>query len=74
MVLCCQSYNVLEYTINEASFEFLKDLDGPIGVIAVAGMYRTGKSYLLNRMLLNRQKGFGVGPSVNPCTKVVLRF
>lgn len=32
-------------------------------------MYRTGKSYLLNRMLLNREKGFGVGPTVNPCTK-----
>lgn len=32
-------------------------------------MYRTGKSYLLNRMLLNRQTGFNVGPSVNPCTK-----
>ena len=32
-------------------------------------MYRTGKSYLLNRMLLNRQKGFSVGPTVNPCTK-----
>ena len=40
-----------------------------MGVIAVAGMYRTGKSYLLNRMLLNREKGFGVGPSINPCTK-----
>ena len=32
-------------------------------------MYRTGKSYLINRMLLNRQKGFNVGPTVNPCTK-----
>ena len=32
-------------------------------------MYRTGKSYLLNRMLLNRQTGFSVGPTVNPCTK-----
>ena len=32
-------------------------------------MYRTGKSYLINRMLLNRQKGFSVGPTVNPCTK-----
>jgi hypothetical protein len=32
-------------------------------------MYRTGKSYLLNRMLLNKQKGFCVGPTVNPCTK-----
>jgi len=32
-------------------------------------MYRTGKSYLLNRMLLNRQSGFQVGASVNACTK-----
>jgi hypothetical protein len=35
----------------------------------VAGLYRTGKSYLLNRMLLNRPSGFGVGPTVNACTK-----
>ena len=35
----------------------------------MAGMYRTGKSYLINRMLLNRQKGFSVGPTINPCTK-----
>jgi len=32
-------------------------------------MYRTGKSYLLNRMILNRQNGFSVGPTVNACTK-----
>lgn len=42
---------------------------GPIGVVSVAGMYRTGKSYLLNRLLLNRKGGFGVGPTINPCTK-----
>ena len=35
----------------------------------MAGMYRTGKSYLLNRMLLDRSDGFGVGPTINPCTK-----
>ena len=40
-----------------------------MGVVSVAGMYRTGKSYLLNRCLLNRQRGFGVGPTINPCTK-----
>jgi hypothetical protein len=33
-------------------------------------MYRTGKSYLLNRMLLNQSRGFDVGPTINPCTKV----
>jgi hypothetical protein len=33
-------------------------------------MYRTGKSYLLNRMLLNQSHGFDVGPTINACTKV----
>ena len=46
-------------------------MEGPLGIIAVAGMYRTGKSYLLNRMLLDRSDGFGVGPTINPCTKGV---
>ena len=32
-------------------------------------MYRTGKSYLLNRILLDRSDGFNVGPTINPCTK-----
>ena len=45
-----------------------------VGVIAVAGKYRTGKSFLLNRILLNKngeKSGFGVGPTINPCTKGV---
>ena len=48
---------------------FLRALDRPFGVVSVAGMYRTGKSYLINRMLLGGEKGFGVGPTINPCTK-----
>ena len=47
--------------------------DTKIGVIAVAGKYRTGKSFLLNRILMNKKgekTGFGVGPTINPCTKV----
>jgi hypothetical protein len=34
-------------------------------------MYRTGKSYLLNKMLLNRTQdieGFTVGKTINACT------
>mmetsp|Transcript_14228 Transcript_14228/g.13795 ORF Transcript_14228/g.13795 Transcript_14228/m.13795 type:complete len:90 (+) Transcript_14228:20-289(+) len=59
------------FEINNEAKDFLKKLDGPLGIISVAGMYRTGKSYLLNRMLLNREGGFGVGPTINPCTKGV---
>ncbi len=38
----------------------------------MAGLYRTGKSYLLNRVILNRSAGFSVGPTINPCTKGLL--
>jgi len=63
-----------EFTINPEASAILKAIgtEQPLGVVAVAGMYRTGKSYLLNRVLLDRSDGFGVGPSINPCTKVSL--
>ena len=42
-----------------------------VGIISLVGKYRTGKSFLLNRVLLNRVQspGFGVGPTIKPCTK-----
>ena len=58
-----------KFFINPEIENIIRKVEGPIGVISVAGMYRTGKSYLLNRMLLNRSSGFSVGPSINPCTK-----
>ena len=58
-----------QFVINQEALEIIRQLQNPLGVISVAGMYRTGKSYLLNRMLLNRSSGFSVGPSINPCTK-----
>ena len=61
----------LVFELNEEGRQHLQNLEGPLGIIAVAGMYRTGKSYLLNRMLLDRSNGFGVGPTINPCTKGV---
>ncbi len=50
--------------------KFISQIPQPIAIVGVAGMYRTGKSYLLNRMILNRSNGFGVGNTVNACTKV----
>lgn len=58
-----------KFEVNPEIEDMMEAIKGPIGIVAVAGMYRTGKSYLLNRMLLNRQGGFGVGPTINPCTK-----
>jgi hypothetical protein len=55
-------------TLNVEGLEVLRKIDSQICVTSVAGMYRTGKSYLLNR-LMGRQHGFDIGPTVNPCTK-----
>ena len=60
----------IEYSVHEETMKFISQIPQPIAIIGVAGMYRTGKSYLLNRMILNRSNGFGVGNTVNACTKV----
>ena len=42
-----------------------------IGIISLVGKYRTGKSFLLNRVILNihKKSGFTVAPTFKPCTK-----
>ena len=42
-----------------------------MGIISLVGKYRTGKSFLLNRVILDRKEklGFNVGPTIKPCTK-----
>ena len=40
-----------------------------LAVITILGPYRTGKSLLLNRVLLAKSQGFQVGNTVNSCTK-----
>jgi len=47
----------------------ISSIPGPIGVVSVAGLYRTGKSYLLNKVILDRTYGFGIGSTTNACTK-----
>ena len=56
--------NEAKQLLNQSSYKH-------IGIISLVGKYRTGKSFLLNRVLLNKQKnsGFGVGPTFRPCTK-----
>eukprot|EP00742_Colponemidia_sp_Colp-10_P006063 GILJ01006488.1.p1 GENE.GILJ01006488.1~~GILJ01006488.1.p1 ORF type:complete len:770 (-),score=153.93 GILJ01006488.1:183-2492(-) len=53
---------------NPQALEILASIEGRIACVGVAGLYRTGKSFLLNR-LLGLQDGFDVGPTVQPCTK-----
>jgi len=59
------------FSVNEQAAAFLDRLDAPLAIVAVAGKYRTGKSLLLNRVMLQvgDGAGFGVGETVQACTK-----
>jgi hypothetical protein len=63
---------IIGFSVSEEAKELLRNVKDRVGIIAVAGKYRTGKSFLLNRILLDKKdnSGFGVGPTINPCTKV----
>ncbi|RLN44969.1 hypothetical protein BBJ28_00005710 [Nothophytophthora sp. Chile5] len=73
------------FRVNPAACERLERIKGKLVVIAVAGLYRTGKSFLLNLLVRHAQglvgseaagqeqpqdaSGFAVGGTVNACTK-----
>lgn len=60
------------FMISKDAEDFLASLnpDRKIGVISIVGKYRTGKSFFINRVLLNiKGDGFNVGSTVNACTK-----
>lgn len=59
------------FSIVESTVEYLKRFDGGVAVCSIVGKYRTGKSFLMNKLLdLERDKGFTVSPTVDACTKV----
>jgi hypothetical protein len=58
------------FVMNPEAEELLSGMKEKLGVISIVGKYRTGKSFFVNRVLLNRRSnGFSVGPTINPCTK-----
>ena len=60
--------NAGKCTLTEEAEQMLLNIDNNLAVICIAGIYRSGKSYLLNR-LLGRQDGFEIGPNISSCTK-----
>ncbi|CAM9463070.1 unnamed protein product, partial [Heterosigma akashiwo] len=56
------------FAVNEEALGNLRKIEARIAVVAVAGLYRTGKSSLLN-WLMDKQSGFQVGPTVQRCTR-----
>ena len=61
-----------KFIINEEAVKILAQPENKqIGIVSLVGKYRTGKSFLLNRVLIEKKslKGFDVGPTIKPCTK-----
>ena len=57
------------FLVCDEGAELLSSLDGPLIVVAVAGFYRTGKSFLLNQLAGAQTGGFQVGSTIQSCTR-----
>lgn len=54
------------YLISKA-LEMLQGIEKPVAVLSICGPYRSGKSYILSR-ILGVQNAFGVGHTMKQCT------
>ncbi|KAM5151669.1 guanylate-binding protein 4-like [Mantella aurantiaca] len=54
--------------VNPEAASILSGIDQPMVVVGIIGMYRTGKSYLMNK-LAQAQRGFELGATVQSKTK-----
>nr|XP_014339131.1 PREDICTED: guanylate-binding protein 4 [Bos mutus] len=54
--------------VNPRALKILEQISQPVVVVAIAGLYRTGKSYLMNR-LAGQNHGFCLGSTVQSETK-----
>ncbi|XP_050016098.1 guanylate-binding protein 1-like isoform X1 [Alexandromys fortis] len=53
---------------NQKALEILSAITQPVVVVAIVGLYRTGKSYLMNK-LAGKKSGFALGSTVQAHTK-----
>ncbi|XP_042560236.1 guanylate-binding protein 1-like, partial [Clupea harengus] len=52
----------------KSALDILRGIQQPVVVVAVVGLYRTGKSYLMNQ-LAGQQSGFALGSTIESKTK-----
>lgn len=58
------------YRVHEATAEWLETVHDSFAVLSCAGKFRTGKSFLLNKLVnMPAKSGFGVGETVQACTR-----
>ncbi|XP_036111585.1 guanylate-binding protein 6-like [Molossus molossus] len=57
-----------QLSVNQEALQILDQISQPVVVVAIVGMYRTGKSYLMNQ-LAGQNHGFPLGSTVQSETK-----
>ncbi|XP_078236446.1 guanylate-binding protein 3 [Pogona vitticeps] len=55
--------------VNQEALEILRKIKQPVVVVAIVGLYRTGKSYLMNKLAGKEQGGFSLGATIQANTK-----
>uniref|UniRef100_A0A8B9WII8 GB1/RHD3-type G domain-containing protein n=1 Tax=Bos mutus grunniens TaxID=30521 RepID=A0A8B9WII8_BOSMU len=58
-----------QLTVNPRALKILEQISQPVVVVAIAGLYRTGKSYLMNRLAGQNHGEFRLGSTVRSETK-----
>nr|XP_003478973.1 guanylate-binding protein 5 [Cavia porcellus] len=66
--LCFIENTEEKLVVKQEALSILSAISQPVVVVAIVGLYRTGKSYLMNK-LAGKNKGFSVGSTVQSHTK-----
>uniref|UniRef100_A0A452T1D7 Guanylate-binding protein 6-like n=1 Tax=Ursus maritimus TaxID=29073 RepID=A0A452T1D7_URSMA len=66
--ICLVENQKEQLTVNPEALEILNNISQPVVVVAIAGLSRTGKSYLMNR-LVGQNHGFRLNSTVRSETK-----
>ncbi|KAM9687365.1 uncharacterized protein ACIGJ3_004830 isoform 2-T4 [Trichechus inunguis] len=66
--ICLVENHKEQLTVNPSALKILDEITQPVVVVAIAGLYRTGKSYLMN-LLAGQKHGFRLGSTVRSETK-----
>uniref|UniRef100_A0A8C8X189 Guanylate binding protein family member 6 n=2 Tax=Panthera leo TaxID=9689 RepID=A0A8C8X189_PANLE len=66
--ICLVENNNMQLSVNQRATQILEQISQPVVVVAIVGLYRTGKSYLMNR-LAGQNRGFPLGSTVQSKTK-----
>ncbi|XP_045440329.1 guanylate-binding protein 1-like isoform X4 [Pipistrellus kuhlii] len=66
--VCLIENTSTKLVVNPEALKILSAIAQPVVVVAIVGLYRTGKSYLMNK-LAGQKKGFSLGSTVQSHTK-----